>query len=158
MLVLDASITLAWILESERSAFSDALFERAASLDLWVPSIWRLEIPNALLVAERRKRIGRETRLQALERIAGLGIRVDATVVDMRALSDLAERRALSTYDAAYLECALRQGFDLATLDRALAAAAVAEGVTVHAPGRSSAAQVRRRYAAQPGRASAYNT
>ncbi|HET7198326.1 MAG TPA: hypothetical protein VFI86_06640, partial [Burkholderiales bacterium] len=52
-------------------------------------------------------------------------------------------------YDASYLELALRCGYDLITLDRQLADAAAAEGVPVHAPGRASAAQVRRRYAGQ---------
>ena len=67
----------------------------------------------------------------------------------MRALSTLAEKRALTIYDACYLELAMRSGFDLITLDRDLAAAAL-EGVVVHAPGRSTAARVRRRYVAAP--------
>ena len=147
--VVDASITLAWFLESERSRFTEALFDLAHNLELWAPVIWRLEVPNALLIAERRKRIQRGARLEALERIQGLGIRVDTHLVDLKAISELAERRGLSTYDASYLECALRQGFDLITLDRDLAAAAAAEGVAVQSPGRSTAAQSRKRYAAR---------
>ena len=147
--VVDASITLAWFLESERTRFSEALFDQVARLELWAPVIWRLEVPNALLVAERRKRIQGNARLEALERIAGLGIRMDTHLVDLKAISELAERRGLSTYDASYLECALRQGFDLITLDRNLAQAAVAEGVAVLAPGHSTAAQARKRYAAR---------
>ena len=146
-LVVDASVTLAWFLEGERTGFSEALFDQVELVELWAPAIWLLEVPNALLVAERKKRIQREMRIEALERASALGIRIDTAPVDMKAISALAERRGLSTYDAAYLECATRQQFDLATLDRALAAAAVAEGVPVHAPGRSTAAQVRRRYA-----------
>lgn len=146
-LVIDASVTLAWFLEGERTGVSEAIFDHAGDVELWAPAIWLLEVPNALLVAERRKRISRDMRNEALERAAALGIRVDTTAIDMKKLCALAERQQLGTYDAAYLECALRQGFDLATLDRALAAAAAAEGVAVHAPGRSSAAQVRRRYA-----------
>jgi predicted nucleic acid-binding protein len=148
-LVIDASVTLAWFLEGERTGVSEAIFDHAGDVELWAPAIWLLEVPNALLVAERRKRIARDMRIEALERASALGIRVDTTPIDMKKICSLAERRQLSTYDAAYLECALRQGFDLATLDRALAAAAVAEGVPVHSPGRSTAAQVRRRYAAQ---------
>src|SRR5258708_5071972 len=140
-LVVDASVTLAWFLESERTGFSEALFDQVELVELWAPAIWLLEVPNALLVAERKKRIRREMRIEALERASALGIRIDTAPVDMKAISALAERRGLSTYDAAYLECAMRQRFDLATLDRALAAAAVAEAVPVHAPGRSTAAQ-----------------
>jgi predicted nucleic acid-binding protein len=71
---------------------------------------------------------------------------VDAAVQEMRAISDLAERHDLSTYDAAYLELAARQGSALITLDKDLAAAASAAGVAAHAPGRTSAAQLRGRY------------
>ena len=43
----------------------------------------------------------------------------------------LAERFALSAYDAAYLELAQRHRLPLATLDRDLRAAATALGLTV---------------------------
>ena len=144
--VVDASVTLPWFLHDERTAFSDAVFASLGTVEYWVPAVWRLEFPNALLAAERKKRIDRQTRLEALDFASGLALRVDAAPIDMRSISTLAERRGLSTYDAVYLELALRQGFDLITLDRELADAAAAEGVAVHAPGRSSAAQVRRRY------------
>lgn len=145
--VLDASVTLPWFLDDERTAFTEAVFAAVGAAEYWVPAVWRLEFPNALLAAERRKRIDRQTRLQALDFASGLALRVDPAVMDMRTISGLAERHGLSTYDAAYLELALRSGFDLITLHRELADAAAAEGVAVHAPGRSSAAQVRRRYA-----------
>lgn len=47
------------------------------------------------------------------------------------ATSGLAVVWRLTVYDAAYLELALRAGLPLATLDRALAAAAIGTGVTV---------------------------
>ena len=81
-----------------------------------------------------------------LEDASRLRLRVDATVHELRAISELAERHALSTYDAAYLELAARQSATLITLDRELAAAAAAARIAVHAPGRTSAAQLRERY------------
>jgi predicted nucleic acid-binding protein len=78
-------------------------------------------------------------------------LRVDAAAIDMRSISALAERHGLSTYDASYLELALRQGCGLITLDRALAEAANAAGIPVRSPGRASAAQARKRYAARVG-------
>lgn len=146
--VFDCSVTLAWFLKDERTAFTDTAFELLETEECWVPLLWRLEFPNALLFAERKKRLGREHRLEILDNAAQLVLRTDSTVPDIRALSALAERRALTVYDASYLELAMRGGFDLITLDRQLADAAAAEGVPVHGPGRSSAAQVRRRYAA----------
>jgi predicted nucleic acid-binding protein len=145
-LVLDASVALPWFLHDERTAFTDAVLAALGS-ESWVPPVWRLEFANALLVAERKRRIDRQTRLEALDFAAGLALRVDTAPVDMRAISVLAERHGLSTYDASYLELALRQGFALVTLDRALADAASAAGVPVQFPGRASAAQARRRYA-----------
>jgi predicted nucleic acid-binding protein len=46
----------------------------------------------------------------------------------------LAERHRLTTYDAAYLELALRLALPLATLDEALRRAAVAERLPVLPP------------------------
>jgi predicted nucleic acid-binding protein len=147
--VLDASVTLSWFLQDERTAFTDSIFARLGQDEFWVPAVWSLEFPNALLAAERKRRIDRQTRVQALDFASGLALRVDAAPIDMRSISTLAERHGLSTYDASYLELALRQGFDLVTLDRALAAAAAAAGIPVQSPGRSSASQPRRRYAAR---------
>jgi predicted nucleic acid-binding protein len=145
--VLDASVTLPWFLHDERSAFTDAVLAALGREEYWVPVVWRLEFPNALLAAERKRRIDRATRLEALDFAAGLALRLDSAPVDMRSISALAERHGLSTYDASYLELALRQGCAVITLDRALANAAAAAGVAVQSPGRSTAAQPRRRYA-----------
>lgn len=147
--VFDCSVTLAWFLKDERTIFSDTAFELLESTECWVPYLWRLEFPNALLMAERKRRVGREQRLEILDSAAQLSLRTDHILPDIRALSALADRRALTAYDASYLELAARCGFALITLDRALADAAAAEGVAVHSPGRSSAAQVRKRYALQ---------
>lgn len=147
--VVDCSVSLAWFLEDERNAFADTLLQATQTSDHWVPAIWPLEFANGLLVAQRRKRIERSVRLEALRRVLLPGLHIDAQPCDMQAISALAERHSITAYDAAYVELALRLGLDLATLDRALAQAAAAEGVAVQAPGRSSAAQLRRRYAAK---------
>ena len=148
--VLDASVTLPWFLQDERTAFTDSVFAALGEDEFWVPAVWRLEFPNALLAAERKRRIDRQTRIEALEFASGLALRVDPAPIDMRTISSIAERHGLSTYDASYLELALRQGIGLITLDRALADAAVGAGIAVQSPGRSTAAQVRKRYVAQP--------
>jgi predicted nucleic acid-binding protein len=144
--VVDASVTLPWFLEDERTTFTDSLLDLINRIEYWAPSVWRLEIPNALLVAERKRRIDRPRRLEALDQASRLRVIVDPDLPDMQAISAIAERCQLSTYDAAYLELAIRQGFGLITLDRQLAKAALAEGVPLEAPGRSGAQQKRRRY------------
>jgi len=144
--VIDASVTLPWFLEDERSAFTDGVFAGLHRGEFWTAAIWGLEFANALLAAEKRRRIDRAARLGVLERAVQLGLRVEAQPPDIRAVSAFAERHGLSAYDAAYLELAARQGFGLITLERALADAAVAEGLPLQSPGRSGAAQKRRRY------------
>lgn len=149
MVVFDCSVTLAWFLKDERTAFTDAAFELLESGDCWVPYLWRLEFPNALLMAERKRRVGREQRLEILDNAAQLALRTDPSLPDIRTLSALADRCGLTVYDASYLELAARSGCELITLDRTLAQAAAAEGVAVQAPGRATAAQARKRYAAR---------
>ena len=61
---------------------------------------------------------------------AALRLRVDREPVSMLDLDMLAARHQLSTYDAAYLELALRRGLPLATLDSALLAAMPGAGVS----------------------------
>lgn len=145
-LVLDSSISLSWFFPHERTGFTDAALDLAAREECWVPSLWRLEFPNALLVAERKRRLTRAERLNVLEEASRLNLRIDASVHDLRQISTLADRHGLSTYDAAYLELALRLAAPLITLDKELAASAAAAGVVVHAPGRLSASQLRGRY------------
>jgi predicted nucleic acid-binding protein len=73
-------------------------------------------------------------------------VRVDPVQPSMGAVADLADRHGLTAYDAVYLELAKRQKFGLITQDTELIRAADAEGLPVQSPGRSSAAQKRRRY------------
>lgn len=144
--VVDASVTLPWFLVDERTSFTDSLLDAINRVEYWAPSVWRLEIPNALLVAEKKRRIDRARRLEALDQASRLRIKVDPELPDMQAISAVAERCQLSTYDATYLELAIRLGFGIITLDQQLARAALAEGVPLEAPGRAGAAQRRRRY------------
>jgi predicted nucleic acid-binding protein len=147
--VVDCSVSLAWFLEDERNAFTDSILRATETADHWVPAVWPLEFANGLLMAQRRKRIDRAARLDALERVLLPGLHIDTAPLDMEAVSALAERRDLTTYDASYVELAVRRGLGLVTLDRGLAQAATAEGVAVQLPGRSSASQTRKRYAAR---------
>jgi hypothetical protein len=50
VLVLDASVTLAWAFEDEVNAYPDFVLESLAEAKACVPTIWPLEVGNALLV------------------------------------------------------------------------------------------------------------
>jgi predicted nucleic acid-binding protein len=134
--VLDGSVTLAWYFKDEADPYADAVAASIPGAQPAVPAIWPLEVANAVLVGERRKR---STEAQAARWLAYLGslpIAVDDQTT-ARAWTDvlrLGRAHALSAYDAAYLELALRRGLPLATLDGPLKAAAAAAGVAVYAP------------------------
>jgi predicted nucleic acid-binding protein len=89
------------------------------------PSLWRLEIANALQAAVRRKRIDATFRDESLADLRSLPIAIDAET-DQHAWGttlSIAERCGLTLYDAAYLELAQRLRLPLASLDQALRAA-----------------------------------
>ena len=96
-----------------------------------VPGLWRLEVGNVLSQAERRRRIDASKVASYVDVLAQLPIATD-TETEERALREtlaLARQERLTTYDAAYLEIAMRRGVPLATLDRALIRAARRVGV-----------------------------
>src|SRR5207302_3665442 len=88
-----------------------------------VPVLWALQIGNILLGAEKQRRSTRARTAEFLDSLGNLDIRVDPDLPG-RAFRDvlpLARERRLTTYDAAYLELAMRLGLPLATKDRDLA-------------------------------------
>ena len=86
-----------------------------------------------LLGAERRGRIGAGEIEERLRFLQELPIRTDAEP-DFETAFALARTSYLSFYDALYLELARRCDVALATLDTALARAAVAEGLVLIEP------------------------
>jgi predicted nucleic acid-binding protein len=129
--VLDSSVTLAWLYSEECTPAIEQVFTIVTTARAWVPGLWRLEIANSLLMAVRRKRIGAELREQSLADLSLLNIvsDPDTETFAWSATLQLADRHHLTIYDAAYLELALRLSLPLATLDRDLRAAAGAIGV-----------------------------
>lgn len=132
-LVIDASVALAWCFEDEASPATDRIAARVIADGGLVPALWHLEVANALLHAERRRRVAAADVAAMLRRLTDLPIEVDAETAGRAGRDTLALARAekLTIYDGAYLELALRRGVALATRDEALAAAAGRRGVPV---------------------------
>jgi predicted nucleic acid-binding protein len=130
-LVIDSSAALSWCFEDEASPQSDALFEQVRDQGAIVPGLWHLEVANVLLQAERRGRITTGDVATRLELIAELPITTDdeTTARAWREILALARAEGLTTYDAAYLELAIRLGLPLQTKDEALMVAAKRTGV-----------------------------
>lgn len=125
-LVLDASLTLSWYFEDERTAAVDGLLDRVVEHGAFVPALWRLEVANGLQVSVRRRRLDVAFRDNALAQLARMPITVDADTDTYAwgATLHLADRFQLTLYHAAYLELAQRRHLPLATLDQPLRAAA----------------------------------
>jgi predicted nucleic acid-binding protein len=130
-LVLDSSVTLAWVYSDEITEPVREVFARLSERGAWVPGLWRLEVANILEMGVRRGRHDAAFRDATLADLALLPIHLDSET-DRQAWGAtvrLAQRHRLTAYDAAYLELAQRRGLPLATLDKQLRDAASAEGV-----------------------------
>jgi predicted nucleic acid-binding protein len=129
-LVIDASILVAWFLDEKSDPRVEAAFDTIARVETRAPNLFYYEIRNALLVSERRNRITEAMSAAFLRDLGLLPIRLEPTA-DAASLMALARKRKLTVYDAAYLELAKREALPLATLDRDLGKAAIAEGVAL---------------------------
>jgi predicted nucleic acid-binding protein len=136
VIVLDASVALAWCFTDEQSSLADAVVERLRSDRAIVPAIWPFEVGNALLSAERRGRLDAADRARLIELLTALPIDVEPASLAqaLGSLTNIARPNQLSVYDAAYIDVALRLALPLATLDRRLAQVAAELGVEVVGP------------------------
>lgn len=127
--VVDNSVVSGWYLENQSTPYTAAIARRLLDDRACAPALWELELANVLRTACQRQRMVAEQAQQVLVQIAQLPIEVDRHPVPRSELLALALRFGLSSYDAAYLELALRRQLPLATQDDALRAAALASGV-----------------------------
>jgi predicted nucleic acid-binding protein len=131
--VLDASIALAWCFADEATPAADAVLDRLADEEAAAPALWRLEVANALAMAERRGRLSVAglTRSVALLQRPAIAIDAEGSERGFRDLLDLARSERLTVYDATYLELALRLGVPLASKDIKLRKAAARLGLAL---------------------------
>lgn len=140
--VLDASVTMSWLLGDARPAdrkYSETVLDALQDPDrvARVPMTWALEVSNVVARAEAKGFVEEAQSEAFLEMLGGVAIQPDDATFG-RALTDtlhLARRYGLSSYDASYLELALRAGLPLATLDADLSKAARKAGVKRFGPG-----------------------
>jgi predicted nucleic acid-binding protein len=124
--VVDNSIVMTWCFKDEANQYADAILNSLTEAVAIVPAIWPLEIVNVLLVAERRERLQESDSVRFIYLLSQLPIVVDRTWPErtMKDLLAIGRANSLSSYDAAYLELAMRQGLPIATLDNKLLEAA----------------------------------
>ena len=127
--VLDNSVVCGWFIQNQASAYGEAIAIHLQSERAVAPGLWELELANVLRTACLRQRMTAQHAQAVLAQIMSLPIDVDRQGAPPAELLALALRFGLSSYDAAYLELALRLQVPLATTDGPLRDAALASGV-----------------------------
>ena len=124
--VVDNSVVMSWCFKDETNKYADVVLNRLTEASAVVPSIWPLEVVNVLLVAERQKRLSQSDSIRFITLLSQLPIVVEYERPEMvmKELLTLARANNLSSYDASYLDLAMRKGFPIATLDNKLIEAA----------------------------------
>lgn len=131
--VLDCSVAMAWVFPDEATEATGRLRDSLVDDRAFVPSLWPIEVGSVLLAATQRGRVGTNEWRQICASLEALPIEIEpvSTSRVWGATLRLASEHGLSVYDAMYLELAQRMRLPLATLDKALAAAAQAAGLDV---------------------------
>ncbi len=131
--VLDASVTLSWCFSDEMTPATLSLLKKLEHEEACVPEIWSLEVGNILIMAEKKKRISYANMMEFISLLTELNIRTDkeTSVKGLHEILFVAHANYLTTYDAAYLELALRTGFPLASKDQHLCKIAKSLGVKI---------------------------
>ena len=127
--VLDNSVLCGWFLANQASDYGDAVAAQLRQVDAHAPWLLQLEFTNVLRTACRRGTMQIATAQGIVDQINQLPIRIDPSPPQPANLLSLALRFGLTSYDAAYLELALRLQVPLATRDEELVEAAWASGV-----------------------------
>jgi predicted nucleic acid-binding protein len=127
--VLDNSVAMRWLLASQKKsdqAYAEEVLQSLSEVDAVVPHLWHLEAANVLLSAEKCGELETGEVERFIAQLESLPIQVDPLTARQAFSRTLSLSRAykLSSYDAAYLELAIREGLPLATLDKDLKKAA----------------------------------
>jgi predicted nucleic acid-binding protein len=125
-IIVDASAIIAVLVNEP---IKERLVALTAKADLVAPHSVHWEIGNAFSAMLKRKRIGVDQAIQALQIYARIPIRF--VEVELQEALRIAHAQRIYAYDAYLIRAAAKYGAPLLTLDRALIAAAQAQGVRV---------------------------
>lgn len=138
-LVLDASVSLAWVIrerDASRAAYAEAIARLAAGdAVLHVPIHWGIEMGHVLRRELNAGTLGRRAIQRAFDDLDQIDIRSHTEHYSARQVFELAGRYNLQGYDALYFELARALKLPLATLDHGhIQAARQKHGVTRFVP------------------------
>ena len=127
-------MAIAWVHPGQANDESNTWLAHIANgAELVEPSRWPLEIANALLMLQRRRKITASERDEARNLLAAMPAALDHGGAEraFRALSALPHAEGLSVYDAAYLDLFIRLKLPLACKAGPLSSAAARRRVRV---------------------------
>ncbi len=129
--VVDCSVAMAWLFHDQATPNTAALLNRLAAETALVPALWFIEVTNVLALAERKGRITASQSDAFIADLRKLAIERDDDAPDraFTHLLALCRTHKLTSYDAIYLDLAVRRNLPLATLDDALRKSARKLGV-----------------------------
>ena len=129
--VLDNSVVSGWFINYQSCAYSELIATRLQTVRAIAPPLLQLEYTNVMRTACKRQKMIAAQAHQIVAMLAELPIDIDNASLHPSQVLDLALRYDLTSYDAVYLDLALRRGLPIATRDQALADAALVAGVGV---------------------------
>ena len=129
--VVDASVAMSWCFLDEAAAATQKLYDDLSRVSVLVPAWWYVELANVLYLAEKNGRIPADRVAEFVAFVGSMQIEAD-NEAPQRAFSHLlplCRKHQLTSYDAIYLDLAVRRQLPLATLDGPLRKAAKKLGV-----------------------------
>lgn len=122
-IVLDASVALRWYLSDEQHgnrALEYLTRYLSRELDIIGPSLLEFEVANALVIAQKRKRIEEDKITLAMQGFSNLGLGLRPVTALFPRILYFSRSFSRSAYDASYLAIAEDAGADLITADAGL--------------------------------------
>ena len=129
--VIDSSVAMTWLFKDERTVETKKLLRRLDTETALVPAWWFLELTNVLALAERRGRITTAETAEFVLELSKINIEVDSESPEraFEHILPLCRSHQLTSYDAMYLDLAVRRQLPLASLDEPLRKAAKKLGI-----------------------------
>jgi predicted nucleic acid-binding protein len=135
VIVIDAGVALAWILDEKENREAVSVLDYVVQHGALVPGNFQSEVAHALLNAWRREIISETDVSSGLAEL--LALPISAEFPDPHVIIAVGKKHKLTGYDAAYLALATQSELPLATGDKTLRAAARSERVLWSTPERS---------------------